>query len=391
MLHSGTNERGAGIPSMTKEIADFSWAGREAMLLAPYAMHGCESQGRRFPEADHPYRGPYQRDRDRVLHSSAFRRLSGKTQVFTGTMGDYHRTRMTHTMEVASIARTIGRALRLNEDLIETLALLHDIGHPPFGHAGEEALNDLLTDEGGFSHNQYALTLVEELERPYPQFPGLNLTREVLESQAYRIRKSHEERPPLLETQVVDLADSITYDAHDVDDAVKLNWLTLGDLGHLDLIRECGEAVQRQFGELEGRALRRSIVHELINRQVRDVLSTFQDQLATYAWPADETEIATVRLSYSPELAARKGELERFLYQRVYRHPRLIEARNEAQHRLRELVEHYAAHPELLPSGYRARGETFGCLRGAADYVAGMTDRFCLERHRRYVKPDDPA
>src|SRR6188768_354685 len=165
---------------------------RERAILAPYAMHSADSQGRRHPEATHPYRGPYQRDRDRILHCAAFRRLSQKTQVFTGEMGDYHRTRLTHTLEVASIARTIARALRLNEDLVEALALAHDVGHPPFGHAGEDVLNECLKDDGGFNHNAQALRIFELLESAYPDFPGLNLSREVLEGQRHRADKANQ-------------------------------------------------------------------------------------------------------------------------------------------------------------------------------------------------------
>src|SRR5437764_11203730 len=211
-----------------------STAEREAALFARYARHSADSRGRKHPETEHRYRGPFQRDRDRVVHSSAFRRLSGKMQVFTGDMGDYHRTRLTHTHEVASIARTAGRALRLNEDLVEALALFHDIGHPPFGHAGEDALNECLAGEGGFSHNQFALALAEELESRYAAFPGLNLTYEVLEGQATRADKTAAYAAtglaPLLEVQVVEAADSMTYDAHDTDDAVKLQLVVLDEL-----------------------------------------------------------------------------------------------------------------------------------------------------------------
>ncbi|MEZ6078963.1 MAG: dNTP triphosphohydrolase [Pirellulaceae bacterium] len=184
------------------------WKQREALLLASYAMFGRDSKGRRYAEEPHPYRGPFQRDRDRILHSSAFRRLSGKMQVFTGDMGDYHRTRLTHTQEVATIARTIGRVLRLNEDLIEALALVHDIGHPPYGHSGEDALGECLRDQGGFSHNRFALTLVEELETRYTPYPGLNLSQEVLAGQDFRI--THDGAAPLLEVQVVDRQRSLT-------------------------------------------------------------------------------------------------------------------------------------------------------------------------------------
>src|SRR5687768_16592301 len=251
-------------------------AQREAALLAPYAMHSGDSRGRVHPEAEHPYRGPYQRDRDRLVHSSAFRRLSGKMQVFTGEMGDYHRTRLTHTHEVASIARTIGRALSLNEDLIEALALFHDIGHPPFGHAGEDALDECLAGEGGFSHNQFAITLAEELESRYPAFAGLNLTREVLDGQATRADKdaayAASGLAPLLEVQIVEAADSVTYDAHDTDDAVKLQLVTLDELAAISLVRDAVTRVRGRFADLRDDLLRKAVVHELIDRQVTDVL-----------------------------------------------------------------------------------------------------------------------
>ena len=225
---------------------------RERAILASYAMHSADSAGRRYPEATHPYRGPYQRDRDRILHSAAFRRLSQKTQVFTGEMGDYHRTRLTHTLEVSSIARTIARALRLNEDLVEALALAHDLGHPPFGHSGEDVLNECLRNDGGFNHNAQALRICELLETSYREFPGLNLTREVLEGQQQRSNKhrptiangGENERAdsPLLEVQVVDAADSIAYDAHDADDALELGLLGAEQLLEVPLWRRGARA-----------------------------------------------------------------------------------------------------------------------------------------------------
>src|SRR6187397_3087300 len=237
----------APLPLMT--IAD-----RESVLLARYAMHSVDSRGRQHAEAEHPYRGPFQRDRDRIVHSSAFRRLSGKMQVFTGDRGDYHRTRLTHTHEVASIARTIGRMLRLNEDLVEALALFHDIGHPPFGHAGEDALDECLAGQGGFSHNQFALTLAEELESRYAAFAGLNLTQEVLEGQATRTDKdaayAATGQAPLLEVQVVEAADSATYDAHDTDDAVKLQLVTLDELAKCALVGDALSEVRRRYANL---------------------------------------------------------------------------------------------------------------------------------------------
>ncbi len=223
--------------------------------------------------AAHPYRGPFQRDRDRIVHSAAYRRLSAKTQVFTGELGDYHRTRLTHTIEVASVARTIGRALALNEDLIEALALVHDLGHPPFGHAGEDTLNECLRDEGGFSHNAQALRIVRELETRYHEFPGLNLSREVLEGQRTRIEHAAGSPWPLLEVQVVEAADSITYDTHDADDALELGLITLDELLIRPLWAAAADRVRGRYAALTGIELRRAVLHELIDWQVSDLLA----------------------------------------------------------------------------------------------------------------------
>ncbi len=253
---------------------------REQLLLAPYAMHGAHSAGREHPEREHPYRGAFQRDRDRIVHSAAYRRLSAKTQVFTGEMGDYHRTRLTHTLEVASVARTIGRALALNEDLIEALALVHDLGHPPLGHAGEELLDECLRGEGGFSHNNQALRIVRELEIRYHEFPGLNLTREVLAGQATRVEHDTSQQRPLLEVQVVDAADSIAYDTHDADDALQLGLLSLDELLAQPLWAEAAARVRGRTTALAGESLRRAVLHELIDWQVGDILASARAGIA---------------------------------------------------------------------------------------------------------------
>lgn len=363
-----------------------SYAEREALLLAPYAMRSIDSRGRKHNEPLHPYRGPFQRDRDRILHSSAYRRLSGKMQVFTGDMGDYHRTRLTHTQEVASIARTIGRALRLNEDLIEALALFHDIGHPPFGHAGEDALDECLRDHGGFSHNRYALTIAEELEFRYQSYPGLNLTCEVLEGQLTRAEKTARPEGNLLEVQVVDAADSMTYDAHDTDDAVKLGLVTLDELEELPLIHETMRSVRKRYGLLQGFEERQAVVHELIDRQVTALLRVAGAELAAADYrTADEARRAFL-LGFGSELAEQKRELERFLYERVYRHPRLIAVRKQAQERLRMIFDHYRARPDLLPDKYRRRADVVGVERSIGDYLAGMTDRYCDHQYRVLVE-----
>jgi dGTPase len=352
-------------------------AEREAAILASYAMHSADSCGRKHPESEQSYRGCYQRDRDRIVHTSAFRRLSGKMQVFTGEMGDYHRTRLTHTHEVSSIARTMGRALRLNEDLVEALALFHDIGHPPFGHAGEDAIHECLRDEGGFSHNRHGLTIAEELEHPYPNFSGLNLTYEVLEMQETRIRKGPDSAP-LLEAQVVEAADSMTYDAHDCDDAIKLKLLRLEELAETALVGQAVAAVKQRFANVSGDKLRRAVQRELLDRQVRDVLATASQFLATCAGlSANDARHLSFRVGPSAELREQKLELERLLYQRVYRHPQLMEMRTGAQQRLKLMFIGYEQRPELLPPLYRQRAGKVGLKRAIGDYLAGMTDRYC--------------
>ncbi len=355
---------------------------RDSALLAPYAMRSVDSSGRKHAEPEHPYRGPFQRDRDRILHCSAYRRLSGKMQVFTGEMGDYHRTRLTHTQEVASIARTIGRALQLNEDLIEALALFHDIGHPPFGHAGEDALHECLKDEGGFSHNEHALTIAQEIDVRYHGFPGLNLTREVLDGQGVRADKQNPDLKPLLEVQLVDAADSITYDAHDTDDAVKLGLLSLDELAEIPLIREMLRRVSDRFTGLSPLVLRQTLVHELIDYQVSDVLQHCGQYLATGDLSsAQQARLAPFLIGPSDQVAMQKTELESFLYDHVYRHPDIIKVRDEAQSRLRKMFAGYIDAPELMPKAYRTRGESVGLRRSVGEYIAGMTDHYCNEQY----------
>jgi dGTPase len=378
---------------------------RERALLAPYAQHSAESAGRRHTEPPHPYRGPYQRDRDRILHCAAFRRLSYKTQVFTGEMGDYHRTRLTHTLEVASIARTMARALRLNEDLVEALALAHDIGHPPFGHSGEDILDECLRGHGGFTHNAQALRIFEVLETRYPDFPGLNLTAEVLEGQRARAieqrAKSREHgagntaqsncgstlsalRSPLLEVQVLDVADSIAYDAHDADDSLELGLLRLEELLDVPMWREAAERVGRRFANLSDRHLRRAIVHAVIDWQVSDVLGVAEREIAERGIRSVEGVRGSSTIVHpSRELAEKKLGLERFLFSRVYRHPDVLARRHHAQQALRESFELLVKKPDQLPAKFRRIGERDGVHRAVGDYLAGMTDRYAIEEHER--------
>ena len=366
------------------------WQRRESLLLAPWAMHAADSAGRVYDEPPHAFRSPYQRDRDRIVHSAAFRRLAHKTQVFTGYHGDYHRSRLTHTLEVTSIARTLARALALNEDLVEALALAHDIGHPPLGHAGEDTLAELLADEGGFNHNAQALRIVELLELRYPNFPGLNLSREVLDAQASR-KKDGTAPAPLLETQVVDAADSIAYDTHDADDAVELGLVTMDELFEIPLVADAADRARDRYGPLAGPDLRRAALHEVVEFEVAELVTRSRNTIAglgiesvtqvTEAFHGQGGMPGVRIVAHTPAVAAGKRELERFLFQRVYRSERVLAVRVPAQRKLTRLFEWYCVHPEDMPPGFRGRAERFGVRRSVADYIAGMTDRFLDRDH----------
>ena len=365
--------------------APLTWVDqREETLLAPFAMRSVNSRGRERNEPEHPYRGPFQRDRDRILHSSAYRRLSGKMQVFTGEMGDYHRTRLTHTHEVATIARTIGRALGLNEDLIEALALMHDIGHPPYGHAGEDALHECIEDEGGFSHNQFGLTIVREIEIRFHEFPGLNLTYESLMGQLCRVDKDLKGQKPLLEVQLVDAADSSTYDAHDTDDAIKLGLVSIDEMRHLSLVSESLDYVKKNYASLNEDLLRKALVHRLIERQVTSLLSHCASELKRYDFQSVEEALdSDFVIGHPSGVGEQKKELEKYLYERVYRHDSLIKIRRQAQSRVKEMFLAYCENPDLFPQKYRPRAERVGVKRMAVEYIAGMTDHFFEETYRK--------
>jgi dGTPase len=356
------------------------YADREHLLLASYAMRSRDSEGRIFDEPPHAYRGPYARDRDRILHSSAFRRLSGKMQVFTGEMGIYHRTRLTHTFEVASVARTMARVLRLNEDLTEALALMHDIGHPPYGHCGEDVLSECMSDVGGFSHNEFALVIVGELEQRYSSFAGLNLSRETLAGQDVRAHKAEAAvgRSPMLEVQLVDAADSIAYDAHDVDDALQMGLLSIDELSELAVVRRSRDQLREKHGMLPSLQLRQLLVHELIDLQVSDLLQVAVEQLrAVEGHTTTEVSDAGLRLRHSDSLERERSELESFLFDAVYRHDRLIPVREAAANRLRTLFRILVDDPGRLPMRFRQRGQRLRVEKVTGEYLAGMTDSFC--------------
>jgi len=358
----------------------FNWQIRESAILASHAMHAIDSAGRVHEETPHPFRSPYQRDRDRIVHSAAFRRLAHKTQVFTEYPGDYHRSRLTHTLEVTSIARTLARSLAINEDLAEALALAHDIGHPPLGHAGEDTLNELLQKDGGFNHNRQALRIMTLLEHRYPNCSGLNLSQEILDAQSVRAKLPNA-LPPLLETQVVDAADSIAYDTHDADDAIELGFVKLDELLELPLVAKAADNVDSQHGKLDPLLLRRAILHELIELQVAGLVTQTSARLQTLKNPSVD-RIKRVSsdgnriVSHDLTIQQGKEELESFLFQRVYRSDQVMKVRRQSQHTMRDLFFWYCENPNALPSGYFQRSETIGVPRSVADYIAGMTDRF---------------
>ncbi len=403
-------------PAGAANLAD--WEEWEEQWLAPYAMRSRASAGRRHPEPPHPYRTIFQRDRERIVHCTAFRRMTGKTQVLVASVNDHHRTRLTHTLEVAQIARTVARRLRLNEDLTEAIALAHDIGHPPFGHAGEAALNECLRDCGGFDHNLFGLRRVDELEEKYPDFPGLNLSFEVRE--AFVQHSGRRDAPeceefrrcgrPLLEAQVVDVVDTIAYDTHDVDDALGLGILHLEELQDVPFWSVAAERVRRHSPGLQGQPLRVAVVRELIAWQVTDLIDETMRRLETYNIRTVEDVRAAPQplVGFSQEVAELKQQFEDFLLQRVYRHHSVLRMTHSGQRIIEELFDEYVRRPELLPEKHLRRWvgacERIGppprhwlttarrtedrLERVVADYLAGMTDRFAQMEYRRLFLPN---
>ncbi len=374
---------------------------REEATLARWAAKSGSSRGRSHAEEEHGYRTAFQRDRDRVVHCTAFRRLEYKTQVFVNHEGDYYRTRLTHSMEAAQISRTIARALALNEDLCEAVALSHDMGHTPFGHSGEDALRDLMKNHGGFEHNVQALRIVDLLERRYPAFPGLNLTYETRESmiQHSKIRQKtgipgfERLQAPLLESQVVDIADSIAYDNHDLDDGLKSGILTEDQLEELELWREARDAVKAKHPGLAPKETRAPAILFLINREVGDLLEETTRRLrAAKVRTLDDVRNAKKPLvGFSPGMEKRKAALQKFLFQHFYRHYRVARMATKARRILTELFEEYVRHPEELPPEFQAWADKEGLHRGVSDYVAGMTDRFAQQEWQRLFLPFERA
>jgi dGTPase len=368
----------------------------ERQNLAPYAQLSAETRGRVYKEAPPEWRTQYQRDRDRVIHSRAFRRLEYKTQVFLNGTGDHFRTRLTHTMEVAAVSRNIARALRLNEDLAETIALAHDLGHSPFGHKGETVLNRLMRGHGGFEHNRQSLRIVEELEQKYPLFPGLNLSWEVREGlmkhhTAYDHpgkRKGFEAKSSSLEAQVANLADEITYYSHDLDDGLDSGLLSEKQLQReVELWRYATRTVEQEYGALPDECRRYFIIRCIIDLQVKDVVTTTEERICRAGVvTADEVRRQPRPLvQYSPERRKQNIELRDFLYKNLYFNPVVNQPHIRARRVLEELFGYYLEHHSEVGNLARKRARRDGWPRAICDYLAGMTDRYAMLEHQRLL------
>lgn len=366
---------------------------QEQKALAPYAQKSAESRGRKHAESSHDLRTEFARDRDRVIHSRAFRRLEYKTQVFLNGTGDHYRTRLTHSIEVAAIARSIARALRLNEDLAETIALAHDLGHSPFGHSGERTLNDLMAGQGGFEHNQQSLRIVDELEKKYPEFDGLNLTYETREGLAKHVTgfdRPHkaigfEVKSPSLEAQIANVADEIAYYSHDIDDGLGAKLLTEDGLATVELWQEISDRVAKQHPRHD--ATRRSYfaIRCLINAQVEDVIA-HSNRLIEKAGVGSADDVRRCDrplVAYSPTLHKRTLVLRDYLYHNLYYNPQVENVNRRACKLMGELFEAALKQPRILGSQSRARIGKIGLHRTVCDYISGMTDRYVIEEHER--------
>jgi dGTPase len=362
----------------------------ERAVLAVFAEKSGESRGRKYDEPSHAYRTEFQRDRARIIHSRAFRRMEYKTQVFLNGAGDHLRTRLTHSIEVASISRTIARALRLNEDLAEAIALAQEMGHAPFGHSGEKMLAECMRDHGGFDHNRQSLRVVELLENPYPNFPGSNLTFEVREGlrkheRAFKTPDGETYNCTSLEAQVADLADEITYYTHDLDDAVDFEILSPAQLEENEVWRKSHRGVLARYAGGPGTELHKLIIRDIIDNEVHDLVATSAKSIAESGVQSadDVRRKMTPLIRYSDELAEANRALRKFLYQNVYYHPRVSEVNRRACEMLRRVFEAYLVDPERLGDGATRRIEKEGLHRTVCDYVAGMTDRYLMEEYAR--------
>jgi dGTPase len=353
---------------------------REDALLAPYALRSKFSKGRRFAEARHEFRPDFQRDKERITYSTAFRRLEYKTQVFVNHEGDHYRTRLTHTLEVSLIARSIARTLNVNEDLVEAIALAHDLGHSPFGHAGESALNELMANNGGFEHNLQSLRIVEELEDCYAQFPGLNLTWEVREG----LKKHAPDRMNALEFDIVDVADEIAYNAHDLNDGLRSNYLTIDQIKELKIWQRIEpEITGKPFGV--SYLTNAKATRNLVNAQVVDIISNTTNNIkrSSIKTVEDLTKIFVEIVCFSTNIAGEIEELKRFLFRELYKHPKVMHMNDNARDVISTLFKTYELQPENMPLYFQKKMSEWGRQRVICDYIAGMTDRYAHKEFDR--------
>ncbi|MDD5428795.1 MAG: deoxyguanosinetriphosphate triphosphohydrolase [Candidatus Omnitrophica bacterium] len=367
-------------------------------LLAPYAQTSKATKGRVYKEEEHQYRSCYQRDRDRIIYSTAFRRLEYKTQVFVNHEGDYYRTRLTHTLEVAQIARSIARALGLNEDLVEALSLAHDLGHTPFGHSGEDALDEVMKDYGGFDHNTQGLRVVDFLEERYPNFPGLNLSYEVREGIIKHSTPFDRPRPavsfeskgsPLLEIQVVDIADEIAYDNHDLDDGITSGLIKEEDLGVLKLWADKSKEIKKRYPKIKGEVRKYQTISSLINTQVTDVITQTEANIRKFKIrkPGDTVRIPERVVAASSAMQAMRAPMREFLTENLYHHYRVVRMSNKASRFITSLFNVYLDKPEQLPPTTQSRLKKEEKHRVICDYIAGMTDRYALDTYKKFFEP----
>jgi dGTPase len=371
---------------------------QEYMMLAPYATKSKETSGRMHDEKEHEYRSAYQRDKDRIVYSTAFRRLEYKTQVFVNHEGDHYRTRLTHTLEVTQIAKTIARALRLNIELVEAIALAHDLGHTPFGHSGEDALKELMSEHGGFDHNSQGLRVVDILEDIYPDFHGLNLTFEVREGIIKHSTPFDKPRPyipfeakgsPSLEVQVVDVADEIAYDNHDLDDGLTSGLIQEDVLNDIALWSNISKNIRQQYPKIEKKIRKSQIIRTLIDMHVTDLIKHTEKTIKRYKikTPKDVREFPERIVKFSAEMDQLRKPLREFLAKNLYRNYRVVRMSKKAYRFIKDLFDVYVENPEQLPSSQAARFEKDDKHRIVCDYIAGMTDRYALEEYKKFFDP----
>ncbi len=367
--------------------------------LAGYAAKSSQSRGRKHPEEFRDDRPAFERDRDRIIHSAAFRRLEYKTQVFVNHEGDYYRTRLTHSLEVAQIGKAIARRLKLNEELTEALALAHDLGHTPFGHTGEDVLNRLMEGNGGFEHNLQSLRVVDELEERYPGFNGLNLSWETREGIIKH--SSSYDRPadtiaeflpgtvPTIEAQIINYADEIAYNNHDIDDGLKSGLITPAQLDKVELWVEVGETVEAKYPGIDHGRKKHQAISALIGLLIKDLTETTMENISTLAIGSmdDLRRVNRQVVCFSPRVAEKSRFLKKFLMENLYRHYKVERMRVKAERYLSELFETYIKHPTLLPRKYQKKMDDIGRERVVCDYIAGMTDRFALDEFKRLFEP----